>query len=105
MFLVCHAFLFVHCSLLVCWERANLLALLNVMFYCVFVTFQCGVFGQAWNLIVSIPDLCLLSLNMIIPIIMHFSSLKLERLPGHIVQSLRDWLQTHARQQVQGPRG
>ena len=51
----------VHCSLLVtCWERANLLALLYVMFSCVFVTFPCGVLGQVWYLIVLIPDLCLL---------------------------------------------
>ena len=28
--------------------------------YCVFVTFLCGVVGQVWNLIVWIPDLCLL---------------------------------------------
>ena len=36
MFRVCHAFLFVHCSLVVtCWERTDLLALLYVMFYCV----------------------------------------------------------------------
>ena len=29
----CHAFLSVHCSLVVtCWERANFLPLLNVMF-------------------------------------------------------------------------
>ena len=33
---------------------------LNVMFYCDFVTFPCGVLGQVWYLIVSIPDLCLL---------------------------------------------
>ena len=32
-----------------------------VMFYCVFVTFPCGIFGQVWYLIVSIPDLCQLS--------------------------------------------
>ena len=33
---VCHAFLSVHCNLVViCWDRANLLALLCVMFYCV----------------------------------------------------------------------
>ena len=38
-----------------------LLALLYVMFYCVFITFQCGVLGQVWCLIVSFPDLCLLS--------------------------------------------
>ena len=31
------------------------------MFYCVFVTFPCGILGRLWCLIVSIPDLCLLS--------------------------------------------
>ena len=39
-------------------EIANLLALLCVMFYCVFVTLPCGVL---WYLIVSISDLCLLT--------------------------------------------
>ena len=29
-----------------------------VMFSCVFITFPCGVLGQVWYLIVSIPDLC-----------------------------------------------
>ena len=52
----------VHCSLVVaCWERADLLTLLCVMFYWVFVTFPCGVLDQVRCLIVSIPDLCLLS--------------------------------------------
>ena len=52
----------VHCNLVVtCWERTELLTLLCVMFYCVFVTFPCGVLDQVWCLIVSIPDLCLLS--------------------------------------------
>ena len=37
-----------------------LLALLCVMFSCVFVTFSYGVLGQVWYLIVSIPDFCLL---------------------------------------------
>ena len=32
-----------------------------VMFNCVFVTFQCGIPGQVWYLIVLIPDLCHLS--------------------------------------------
>ena len=32
------------------------LALLNVTFSCVFVTFPDGVLGQVWYLIVSIPD-------------------------------------------------
>ena len=41
--------------------RANLLAVLCVMFYCAFVTFPCGVLGQMWYLIVSISDLCLLT--------------------------------------------
>ena len=59
---VCHVFLSVHCSLVVtCWERADLLTILCVMFYCDFVTFPCGVLGQVWCLVVSISDLCLLS--------------------------------------------
>ena len=41
-------------------ERAYLLALLCVMFSCVFVTFPYGALGQVWYLIVSIPDICLL---------------------------------------------
>ena len=58
---VCHVVMSVHCSLVVtCLERVGLLALLFVMFSCVFVTFPCGVHGQVWYLIVSIPDLCLL---------------------------------------------
>ena len=40
---------------------ADLLALLYGIFYCVFVTFLCGVLGPAWYLIVLIPDLCLLA--------------------------------------------
>ena len=58
MFHICHAFLPVHCSLVVtCWERADHLALLYVMFYCVHVTFPCGVLGQVWYMVVSIPYL------------------------------------------------
>ena len=53
--------MYAFCSLVVtCWEKVNLLALLYVMFSCVFVTFPNGVLGQVWHLIVSIPDLCLL---------------------------------------------
>ena len=40
--------------------RADLLALLYVMFYCVFINFPYGVLGQVWYLIVSILDICLL---------------------------------------------
>ena len=46
--------------MVICWKRANLLALLYVMFSCVFDTFPCGVLGQVWYLIVLIPDLHLL---------------------------------------------
>ena len=57
-FRVCHAFLSVHCSLAVtCWEKADLLALLYVVFSYVFVTVLCGILGQVGYLIVSIPDL------------------------------------------------
>ena len=57
----CHAFASVHCYLVVtCWERADLLALVCDV-YCGFVTFPCGILGQVWYLIVSIPDLCHLS--------------------------------------------
>ena len=62
MFRVCHVFLSFHRNLVVtCWERADLLALLYVMFYCVFVTLSCCVPGQVLCLIISISDLCLLS--------------------------------------------
>ena len=54
---VCHAVLSVPCSLVVASrERADLLALLCVMFSGVFVTFPYGVMGQVWYLIISIPD-------------------------------------------------
>ena len=43
-----------------CWERVEPLALLCVMFLCVFVTFLYDVLSQVWYLIVSIPDRCLL---------------------------------------------
>ena len=57
----CHTVLSAPCSLVVtCWERADLLALLYVIFSCVFVTFQHGVLCQVLCLIVWIPDLCLL---------------------------------------------
>ena len=61
LYCVSHAFASAHCCLMVtCWERAELLALVGDT-YCVFVTFLCGVLGQVWYLIVSLPDLCLLS--------------------------------------------
>ena len=59
MFCVCDAFASVLCCLVVtCWERSDLLALVcDVYRNCDFVTFPCGILGQAWYLIVSIPDL------------------------------------------------
>ena len=41
-------------------ERAVLLALVGDV-YCIFVTFPCGIQGQVWYLIVSLPDICRLS--------------------------------------------
>ena len=59
MFHVCDAVLSVPCHLVAArWERADLLALLYVMFSCVFVTLPYGVLGQVWYLIALIPDLC-----------------------------------------------
>ena len=58
---VSHAFASVHCCLVVtCWERADLLAPVGDV-YCISVTFPCGILGQVWYLIVSFPDLCILS--------------------------------------------
>ena len=45
----CHTVLSVPCSLVVtCWERDEFLALLRVVFSCVFITFPYGVLGQVW---------------------------------------------------------
>ena len=58
---VCHTVLSVPCSLVVtCWKRAYLLALLYVMFFCVFCSLSYGVLCKVWYLIVSILDFCLL---------------------------------------------
>ena len=40
--------------------------LLFVMYNCVSVTFPFGILGQAWYLIVSIPDLCRRSYNNVV---------------------------------------
>ena len=42
------------------WERTDLLALLCVIFPCIFATFLYGVSGQVWYSVVSIPVLCFL---------------------------------------------
>ena len=52
-FCVCHAVLYVNCGLVVsCWGRADLLTLLHVMLYFVFVTSPCVVLGQVEYMIV-----------------------------------------------------
>ena len=48
------------CLFLAALRSVDLLALLCVVFSCVFVTFPYGVSGQFWYLIISIPDLYLL---------------------------------------------
>ena len=56
MYHVCHAFFSVHCSLVVtCWERAELLALLCVMFLFCFCLFPiwCLLSGVVLNRIDS----------------------------------------------------
>ena len=53
------------CIVVTCWERADLLALLCVMFSLVFDTFPDGVLGQVWYLILSIPDICVLALPIL----------------------------------------
>ena len=58
---ICDTVLSVSCSLVVIyWEMADLLALLYVMFSCVFVTLPCYDLCQVWYLIESSPDFCLL---------------------------------------------
>ena len=58
---VFHASASVHCCLVVTCRKGLTSWLLFVMFKCVSVTFPCGILGQVWYLIVSIPDLCRLS--------------------------------------------
>ena len=43
----------------------------SVVLNCVFVTFPFGILGQAWYLIVSIPDLCPLSYFHAVRIVLH----------------------------------
>ena len=48
------------CHVVICWERADLLALVCgvLLWVC---HFPIGVLGQVWYLIVSVPDLCTLA--------------------------------------------
>ena len=59
---LCNAFLSVPCSLVVAyWEGAGLLALLCVVFSCVFVAFLCCVLGRVWCLVVFFLFCCFTS--------------------------------------------
>ena len=49
-----------NCLVVTCWERADLLALVDDVYH-ISVTSPCGIHGQMWYLIVSFPDLCHLS--------------------------------------------
>ena len=63
-FCLYYAVLSIPCSLgITCLERADLKALLYMMFSCGFVTFPYGVSVQVWYLIELITDLCLLYIN------------------------------------------
>ena len=56
-----YAFPSIHCYLVVTWwERADLMAIVCDVLFC-YCQFPCGILGQVWYLIESIPDLCLLS--------------------------------------------
>ena len=44
-----------HLFIAALWSPAGEALVYNV---CVYVTFPCGILGQVWYLIVSIPDLC-----------------------------------------------
>ena len=59
---LCFVFVMLSCLFIVAlWSPAGK-GLAPCLFLCVmFVTFTCGVLGQVWYLIVSIPDLCLLT--------------------------------------------
>ena len=53
--------------------------------FCVFVTLPCGVLGQVWNLIVLIPDLCLLTY---LHVDKQFFSVKLKKKITHQFQHM-----------------
>ena len=58
---VCYAFASVHCCLGSPAGKGLTSWLLFVMSNFDFVNFSCGILGEVWHLIVSIPDLCSLS--------------------------------------------
>ena len=55
---------FLVCLLQACDHLLGKTDLFALLFSFVFVTFPCGVLGQVWYLIVSIPDLCHLTYSV-----------------------------------------
>ena len=62
---LCFVFIMLSCLFIAAmWSPAGkglAFWLLFVMFNCVFVTYPYGILGQLWYLIVSFPDICLLT--------------------------------------------
>ena len=56
-----------------CWERADLLVLLCVMFLFVFVIFPYGVLGQVWSLIRKIVSLISENGQKCVPLLVLYS--------------------------------
>ena len=61
-----------------------------VMFNCVFVTFPCGILGQVWCLIVSIPELCHLSYLELLFVYRMTSLLRVKK--RHVIKSINQTL-------------
>ena len=79
----------------VCWSPAwkGLTYCLSfVMSNWAFVTFQCGILGQVWYLIVSIPDICPLSYFEC----MYYTSIGLKSLKNHTFKHLWFWARKYA---------
>ena len=61
------------CLVVTCWERLTSWFLF-VVSNCEFVTFPCGILGQVWYLMVSIPDLCTLTYSPYLKRVCHFGT-------------------------------
>ena len=69
---LCFVFVMFSCLFIAAlWSPAGKGLTSWLKFSCVFVTFSCGVLGQVWYMIISIPDLCLLTYFV------HYNFLKL----------------------------
>ena len=75
LYCVCHALASAHCCLVVTCGKGLASWLSFVALKCMIVTFQIGILGQVWYLIVLITDLCPLSYFHTIRIVLHISAL------------------------------